>query len=460
MDTDPKLQIRRLEKALGAGAHTDARVILQSMYPADVADAFVRMKPIQRSVLVSLYDDEELADFIEYLPVTDAVDVLEGLTEPEQAAVFHELPDDHMVDLLQEMEPDQQKESIELLSEGKKETAEDLLRFPDDSAGGRMTTAFASVRADMTVREAIHELEQIKEETELLSRIYVVDENNRILGKVRLRDLTFSKRSVLISEIMDNETLAVKALADQEEAVQMMARYDLMAVPVVNDDLQLLGLITHDDAFDIQEEETTEDIEKQSGIVGAPVEESYLQTSVGVHIKRRLGWALVLAVLAISSGFVLENFGDDLKRARILMIYLPMVVAAGGNTGGQAATMVIRAMALGELTPGSLIRVVWKEFRIGALIGAVIGLSIGVQIFFSMGGIDENSSFSIGRAAVAVAISLAAQIGASTMIGSALPMLAKAARLDPAVVATPAITTIVDVTGLLIYFGCARLILF
>jgi magnesium transporter len=460
LDTDPKLQIRRLEKALGAGAHTDARVILQSMYPADVADAFVRMKPIQRSVLVSLYDDEELADFIEYLPVTDAVDVLEGLTEPEQAAVFHELPDDHMVDLLQEMEPDQQKESIELLSEGKKETAEDLLRFPDDSAGGRMTTAFASVRADMTVREAIHELEQIKEETELLSRIYVVDENNRILGKVRLRDLTFSKRSVLISEIMDNETLAVKALADQEEAVQMMARYDLMAVPVVNDDLQLLGLITHDDAFDIQEEETTEDIEKQSGIVGAPVEESYLQTSVGVHIKRRLGWALVLAVLAISSGFVLENFGDDLKRARILMIYLPMVVAAGGNTGGQAATMVIRAMALGELTPGSLIRVVWKEFRIGALIGAVIGLSIGVQIFFSMGGIDENSSFSIGRAAVAVAISLAAQIGASTMIGSALPMLAKAARLDPAVVATPAITTIVDVTGLLIYFGCARLILF
>ena len=454
------MQIRRLEKALGAGAQTDARVILQSMYPADVADAFVRMKPIQRSVLVSLYDDEELADFIEYLPVTDAVDVLEGLTEPEQAAVFHELPDDHMVDLLQEMEPDQQKESIELLSEGKKETAEDLLRFPDDSAGGRMTTAFASVRADMTVREAIHELEQIKEETELLSRIYVVDENNRILGKVRLRDLTFSKRSVLISEIMDNETLAVKALADQEEAVQMMARYDLMAVPVVNDDLQLLGLITHDDAFDIQEEETTEDIEKQSGIVGAPVEESYLQTSVGVHIKRRLGWALVLAVLAISSGFVLENFGDDLKRARILMIYLPMVVAAGGNTGGQAATMVIRAMALGELTPGSLIRVVWKEFRIGALIGAVIGLSIGVQIFFSMGGIDENSSFSIGRAAVAVAISLAAQIGASTMIGSALPMLAKAARLDPAVVATPAITTIVDVTGLLIYFGCARLILF
>ena len=457
LKNDPKKLIRKLDKALEGGAHSEARAILDSMYPADVAEGFVEMNPLQRSVLVSLYNDEELADFIEYLPVTDAVDVLEGLPEPMQAAVFHELPDDHMVDLLQEMEPEQQKETFELLSEEKKETAEDLLQFPDDSAGGRMTTAFASVREDMTVREAINALEQIKEETELLARIYVVDDQNRILGKVRLRDLTFNKRSVMISEIMDNETLAVNAMADQEDAVQMMTRYDMMAVPVVNDEGQLLGLITHDDAFDIQEEEATEDIERQSGIVGAPVEESYLQTPVLVHLKRRLGWVFVLAVLAILSGIVLHTFEDELKKAWVLAIYLPMVVAAGGNTGGQAATMVIRAMALGELSPANVMRVAWKEFRIGMLIGLAVGGGIGLQIWLSMGYFAEG--LPLWRVAVTVAGALGAQIAGSTLIGAALPMLAKSARLDPAVVATPAITTVVDITGMLIYFGGASLIL-
>lgn len=460
METDPQILIRQLDDALGTGAHSEARAILNGMHPADVAQAFARMRPIQRSVLVSLYNDEELADFIEYLPVTDAVDVLEGLPEALQASVFHELSDDHMVDLLQEMEPAQQRESIGLLSDARKETAADLLQFPDDSAGGRMTTAFASVLVDMTVGQALHALERIKEETELLARIYVVDDNNRLLGKVRLRDLAFSEHDVPIREIMDKEMLAVNAFADQEEALQMIAKYDLIAVPVVNGSMQVLGVITHDDALDIQEEEHTEDIEMQSGIVGAPADESYLQTSVNMHIRKRLGWVLVLALLAIISGFVLHSFGSELEKAMILAIYVPMVVAAGGNTGGQAATMVIRAMSLGELQPREIVQVAWKELRVGMLIGAAIGLCIAIQIYLFMAEyLDAGHPFSLRQVAVTVAVSLAMQIAASTLIGSALPMLAKMARLDPAVVATPAITTIVDVTGLLIYFGCAKLIL-
>lgn len=457
MDNDPQLQIRQLDDALGSGAHTEARSILNVMHPADVADAFARMKAVQRSVLVSLYDDAELADFIEYLPLTDAVDVLEGLPEAIQASVFHGLPDDHVVDLLQEMEPEQQQDSIDLLSEEKKETAEDLLKFADDSAGGRMTTAFASVRVDMSVGDAIHELERIKEETELLSRIYVLGENDRLLGKVRLRDLTFSEHDVKIRDIMDDETLAVNAFADQEDALQMIAKYDMMAVPVVNGSMQVLGVITHDDALDIQEEETTEDIEKQSGIVGSTADGAYLQTSVAGHLQRRLGWVLVLALLAIISGFVLHSFGSELEKAMILAIYLPMVVAAGGNTGGQAATMVIRAMSLGELEPAEIWRVVWKELRIGMLIGVATGLCIAAQIKLFMGFVDNP--FDLWKVSVTVALSLAFQIAASTLIGAALPMLAKMAKLDPAVVATPAITTIVDVTGLIIYFGCAKIVL-
>jgi magnesium transporter len=450
-------RIRNLENALGSGAHSDARSILDEMHPADVADAFARMKAVQRSVLVGLYNDDELADFIEFLPLTDAVDILEGLPQGKQALVFHELPDDHVVDLLQEMEPDRKRESIGLLSEKKKVTAEDLLKFPDDSAGGRMTTAFASVRADMTVGAAIHELERMKEETELLARIYVVDENDRLQGKVRLRDLTFSDHHVKIREIMDDEMLAVNVLADQEEALQMIAKYDMMAVPVVNGSMQVLGVITHDDALDIQEEETTEDIEKQSGIVGATADEAYLQTSVAVHLQRRLGWVLVLALLAIISGFVLHSFGSELESAMILAIYLPMVVAAGGNTGGQAATMVIRAMSLGELDPTAILHVIWKELRIGMMLGLATGACIALQIKLFMGFVDNP--YELWKVAITVAISLAVQISASTIIGAALPMLVKIAKQDPAVVATPAITTIVDVTGLIIYFGCAKIVL-
>ena len=457
LETDSQLLIRQLDDALGSGAHTKARAILNDMHPADVAEAFAEMKAVQRSVLVSIYDDEELADFIEYLPLTDAVDVIDGLPEEIQASVLHELPDDHVVDLLQEMEPQQKRDSLELLSDDKKEKAEHLLKFPDDSAGGRMTTAFASVRVDMTVGDAIHELARIKEETELLARIYVLDDNDRLLGKVRLRDLTFSEHDVRIRDIMDDEMLAVNAFADQEDAVQMIAKYDLVAVPVVNGSMQVLGVITHDDALDIQEEENTEDIEMQSGIVGSSADEAYLKASVADHVKRRLGWVMVLALTAIISGFVLHSFGGELEKAMILAIYLPMVVAAGGNTGGQAATMVIRAMSLGELAPTALLRVIWKELRIGILIGLATGLCIAVQIKFTMAFMDNP--FALWKVALTVAASLAAQITASTIIGAALPMLAKLARLDPAVVATPAITTIVDVTGLIIYFGSAKVVL-
>ncbi|MCB1099119.1 MAG: magnesium transporter [Verrucomicrobiae bacterium] len=457
METDPQFLIRQLDEALGSGAHTEARGILNDMHPADVAEAFAKMKAVQRSVLVSLYDDEELASFIEYLPLADAVDVLDGLPDQLQASVFHELPDDHIVDLLQEMEPAQQRDSIELLSDEKKEKAEDLLKFPDDSAGGRMTTAFASVRVDMTVGDAIHALERVKEDTELLARIYVLDRNDRLLGKVRLRDLTFSEHDVRIRDIMDDEMLAVNAFADQEDAVQMMAKYDLMAVPVVNGSMQVLGVITHDDALDIQEEETTEDIEMQSGIVGSTADEAYLKASVADHLKRRLGWVMVLALLAIVSGFVLHSFSGELGKAIILAIYMPMVVAAGGNTGGQAATMVIRAMSLGEIGPQAWLQVIWKEMRIGLLIGLATGLCIALQITLFMGFIVHP--FQIWKVALTVAVSLATQITASTVIGAALPMLAKMAKLDPAVVATPAITTMVDVTGLFIYFTCAKLVL-
>ena len=300
-------------------------------------------------------------------------------------------------------------------------------------------------------------LAEIREEAELLSRIYVVDEKQRILGKLRLRDLAFSRWDTPIRELMDSDQMSVNAMADQEEAAQMIARYDLLALAVVDDDGRLLGVITHDDALEILEEESTEDMERLSGI-GGQSDFAYLQTPAMTHFRRRFGWVLTLAFLALSSGFVLHSHEAVLTKYYILALYLPMVVAAGGNTGTQSATMVIRAMSLGELDTREFWRVIWKEGRIGLLLGALLGLCVAIQIQFLMPSGLTGTSLTPLSVALVVGTSLMAQVLTSTLIGAALPIGAKKVRLDPAVVASPAITTIVDVSGSIIYFSLAGII--
>jgi magnesium transporter len=253
---------------------------------------------------------------------------------------------------------------------------------------------------------------------------------------------------------MDSDQISVNAMADQEEAAQMIARYDLMALPVVDDEGRLLGVITHDDALEILEEESTEDMERISGI-GGQSDFAYLQTPALTHFRRRFGWVLTLAFLALCSGFILHSHEAILTHYYILALYLPMVVAAGGNTGTQSATMVIRAMSLGELDTREFWRVIWKEGRIGFLIGTILGLCVAFQIQFLMPPGMIAGSLSAFSVALVVGASLMAQVLTSTLIGAALPIAAKKVRLDPAVVASPAITTVVDVSGSVIYFTLA-----
>ena len=329
-----------------------------------------------------------------------------------------------------------------------------------------MTTAYATLQENMSVKEAIETLEVTKEDAEILARIYVVDENKRILGKVRLRDLTFNAWSTPIKDIMDHEKLAIRAEEDQEEALKMMLKYDMIALPVIDKTNQLLGIITHDDALEIQEEESTEDLEKAAAIAGERDEEGYLKSPVLSHFKRRAVWVFFLAIVAILSGLVILNYESLLDNVFILAVYMPMIVATGGNTGSQAATMVIRAMSLGEFTPSEFFRVVWKELRIGLALGALLGalIAIGswvlITTFINPDALSSiTGKHSLNDLVITVGIALTIQVSASTFIGAALPMMAKSCKLDPAVVASPAITTIVDVLGLLIYFGIASMML-
>ncbi len=455
-----------IEEAIRSGNESELQEICNDLHPADAAAAFTSLNEKQQIKFAQFLNNDALSLITSFLPAPESADLIASLEEKDRTVILESLPDDVVTDLIQETDEDQQKTYVGLLSEEKKDAAEKLLRYPEDSAGGRMTTAYATLHESMSVKEAIESLEGIKEDAEILARIYVVDENNTILGKVRLRDLTFNAWSTPIKDVMDHEKLAIRAEEDQEEALRMMLRYDMLALPVIDSSNRLLGIITHDDALEIQEEESTEDLEKAAAIAGERDEEGYLKSPVLSHFKRRVVWVFFLAIVAILSGLVILKYENLLENVFILAVYMPMIVATGGNTGSQAATMVIRAMSLGEFTPAEFFRVVWKELRVGLALGALLGvlIAIGSWILITTFISPDSLNSIIGKhglndLVITVGIAMIIQVSVSTFLGAALPMMAKSCKLDPAVVASPAITTIVDVLGLLIYFGTASIIL-
>ncbi len=455
-----------IEEALRGGDERKAMQLCEELHPADAAAVFESLDDRERGRFAEYISNEAIALIVSFLPPAEAVDLLNNLKGHDQSEILNDLPDDVTVDLLQEFEPSERQAYFLKLTDHKKAIAKSLLQFPEETAGGRMTTAMATVRADMTVREAIDALAEIREETELLARIYVVDDERHILGKIRLRDLTFNPVEMRVDEFMDDEHIAINANADQEEAALMMTKYDLVALPVTDDDNRLLGIITYDDALEIQEEESTEDIQMAAAISGSQEDEGYLRSPITTQFKRRFAWVFFLAVLAILSGLIIYSYERLLDDCFLLAVFMPMVVATGGNTGAQAATMVIRAMSLGEFAPTAFPGVIWKELRIGLLMGALLGLLVAIGgyalikfVLEPAGALSIPPDLSAARVLLVVGLSLTAQVGSSTLIGAALPMLASAAKLDPAIVASPAITTVVDVLGLFIYFGLAAMLL-
>ncbi len=447
-----------LESTLKSGRPEDLKELFHEVHPADLAEGLEDLDDDRWDEVVAEVPAPVFGKLVEHIPAIDAIEHL-GNSPPEyrRQALAH-VADDELVDLLQELPAEEVEEYVELLPKPAQERSRRLLAFPETSAGGRMTTEIATVELDMTVGEAIDSLRAVKETSELLARIFVVDKDGRLMGKMRLRDLAFSGRDERVADIMDDDLMAIDAYADQEEAARLIARYDLMALPVVNPNRELLGVITHDDAVEILEEETSEDFEKLSGIGVSDPDEGYLRTSVLAHFRRRFGWVITMAYLGIASGFVLYHFEEVLGALPLLAIYLTTVVASGGNTGSQASTMVIRAMSLEEFGIHNFGEVLWKEVRVGFLLGSLVGLGIFLHTpLFAWLGIGGSER--LIQVGLVVGLALAVQITCSTLLGASLPLLAKTLQLDPAVVAAPIITTAVDVTGLAIYFILAKLLI-
>lgn len=453
-----------LDELMRALDASDASAVLSAAkeaHYADLASVYENLDDEKRDLLLKTIGPEMATDVIAELPYP-LIEVALNHFKPAQLRVLlGNLSDDDRVDVFQVVSEEAQVRFFSLLGPRDKELTRSLLKYEEDTAGGRMTTSIGRITADMTVKQAITVLRRDRDDAETLARIFVVDEQGRLAGKVRLRDLAFSTWDTAVHDIMEPADEFVLASADQEEAARTLSKYDLIVLPVVDEFHHLLGVLTYDDALEILQEESTEDIEKLAAIGGEQSEVSYLNTSVGLHFRRRVSWLIGLAFVSIVTGYVMYRFSHLLEQASVLSLFLPMVVAAGGNSGGQAATMVIRAMALGEINPGNALRIAWKEARTGLFLGLSLGIAIAAFITLILPHLQSSTRvhFDFPHLALAVAAAITLQVLSATVLGALLPLGARAIKLDPAVVSSPSLASTVDISGMLIYFVTAAAIL-
>jgi magnesium transporter len=460
-EDDDENPIAEIQRAIAAEDGSALLAAAGDCHYADLAELYEHLEDDERDFLFKTIGPELATDVVAELPDSLIEDSLNHFKPAQLRVLLGNLSDDDRVDIFQVVSEEAQVRFFSLLGPRDKELTKSLLKYEEDTAGGRMTTQVGRITADMTVKQALAVLRRDREDAETMARIFVVDEQGRLVGKVRLRDLAFNTWDTPIRDIMEDADEFALATADQEDAARQLSRYDLVVLPVVDEFHHLLGVITYDDALEIMQEESTEDIEKLAGIGGEQTELSYLNTTVALHYRRRVVWLVGLAFVSIASGYVMFRFGDVLQKAFVLALFLPMVVASGGNAGGQAATMVIRSLALGEIGTGFAMRIVWKEARTGIFLGLTLGISIAAFISFILPHFHPPApdAFSFPKLSLAVACAITLQVLSATVLGAMLPIIARSFRLDPAVVSAPSLASIVDVSGMLIYFGTAAAIL-
>ncbi len=450
-DVRPLDEVVRALESGNAGAVSAAA---GEVHYADLAGLYEGLDDGQRELLVTSIGPEMATDVIAELPSRLIEGALDFFKPAQLRVLLANLSDDDRVDVFQEVSEEKQRRFFSLLGPKDKELTRNLLKYAEHSAGGRMTTHVGRITADMTVKQALAVLRRDREDTQTLSRIFVVDEEGRLVGRVRMRELAFNPWDTPIPEIMEEASEFILATADQEDAARMLSKYDLMVLPVVDEFHHLLGIITYDDALEILQEESTEDIEKLAAISGDHPELAYLNSTSLDQFRRRVAWLVGLAFVSLASGYVMYRFSTILEQVHMLALFVPMVVASGGNSGGQSATTVVRAMALGEIGTGNALRVAWKETRVGICLGLSLGVAMGLFIALLLPhlAVETGAHFGFLRLAVAVSSALVVQVVSSTTLGAMLPLFARWIKLDPAVVSAPSLASIVDVSGMMIYF--------
>jgi magnesium transporter len=424
------------------------RGLAERIGPPEWADLVPQLEPGEVAVLLQWLPDEEIPALLEELPPAEAARILRTLAEPEAAALLEEMDPDDAADVLENLpSPEMDQILVRMRAEDAAEIR-GLAAYPPDSAGGIMTPAFVAVAADATSDQAIAAIRRLVDEAETVNYVYVVDAERHLLGVLSLYRLLLSPGETPVRELMAPTTVRVRATADQEAAARLLTDRNLLAIPVVDDEDHLLGIITEDDVADVLQAEATEDIERLGG--SQPLNLPYRLASVPLLVRKRVIWLLLLFVAAGYTGTVLQNFQGELTDVVALSFFIPLLIGTGGNIGSQTVTLIVRAMALNEVAMRDIAWIVFKEMRVALILGGVMAVAAFVRA--ELLGVSAD----IG---VVVALTIIAICVWAATVAAALPLVLRRLRVDPAVVSAPLITTVVDGTGLIIYFEIARLVL-
>ena len=437
--------------------YTTLRDILETMNPSDVAGLFSGLEERQIPLLFRLLPKELAAEtFVEM--DADAQELLiRGFSDNELKDVLDELYVDDAADLVEEMPANVVKRILKQVDPEMRSSINQILRYPDNSAGSMMTTEYVSLRPNMTVGESILRIRRQGIDKETIYTCYVLNNDRTLTGLVTVKDLLLAENDDdKIEDIMVTNLISVTTKTDQEECAQMLSKYNFLALPVVDGENRMVGIVTFDDAMDVLEDEATEDIEIMAGMM--PSEKPYLKSSPWELFKHRIPWLLLLMVSATFTGLIISSFEKALALLPVLTAFIPMLMDTGGNCGSQSSVTVIRALSLNELKFGDMAKVIWKEIRTAVLCALALGLVCFLKILLVDRMMLGNTSVSL-MVDAAVCLTLAVTVLIAKVVGCTLPMVAKAMHLDPAVMASPFITTIVDALSLLVYFLFAKTLL-
>lgn len=438
-----------IEKLLEEKKYASLRDILTTINPADIALIFAEIPEEKLPLLFRLLPKELAAEAFVEMDEDMQEHLIRGFSDAELKAVVDELYVDDAVDIVEEMPANVVKRVLKQADPELRKMINEILKYPEDSAGSIMTTEYLSLRPQMTVEEAIKRIRRTCVDKETIYTCYVTDQNRTLIGMLSLKDLLVADDDDIVENIMETNVICVETHTDQEEVAQSLSKYNFMALPVVDKETRLVGIVTFDDAIDVIEEETTEDIEMMAAIT--PTDKPYLKTSVFEIWKKRIPWLLLLMISATFTTLIISSFESALAAHIILTSFIPMIMGTGGNSGSQSSVTIIRGLSLDEIEFSDILRVIWKETRVAIL----CGLTLAVANFFKLillEGVEVSISLTIS-------LTLLITVLVAKVIGSSLPMLAKKIGFDPAVMASPLITTMVDALSLLVYFTTATALL-
>ena len=430
------------------------KLLQQRQYKA-VRSILDVMNEVDIASLLSELDDKELALAFRLIPKDKAAEVfanmdgsmqsylVEMFSEKELKELLDDLYMDDTVDMLEELTANLVNRILDTVSTSDRALINQLLNYPEDSAGSIMTTEYVDIRKNMTVAQAMAHIKETGIHKETIYTCYVT-ERRRLIGIVSAKDLMTTDDDVLVKDLMETEIISVKTHTDKEDVAKLFTKYDFLAIPVLDTDGLMVGIVTFDDAMDVMVEEATEDITKMAAI--NPSEKTYFDTSVFAHAKNRIPWLLILMFTSIITGTIITKYENAFAAIPLLVSFIPMLMDTGGNCGSQSSTLIIRGIALSQIRFKDIFRVIFKEFRISLIVGAVLAVTNGVRIM-----IQYDST----ELALVIAFSLIGTVIMAKLIGCMLPLIASKVRLDPAIMASPLITTLVDIFSILIYFNIA-----